>query len=77
MLFGRATKTMGEGEDGFIVHCPRAVQFYAAAKQVEGLEYLAVVQAAATDPRGAIAQSSDKTSAKYVYEVILNIAQAL
>ena len=79
MLFGRATKTMDECGNGLMVHCPRVVQFYTAAKQVEGLDYLAVVQIAAADSRGAIAHSADKmtSSAEYVYNIILNIARAL
>lgn len=71
---------MGEGENGSIVYCPKAVQFYTAAEQVEGLEYLAIVQVAAANSHGAIGQSADRqkmTCAKYIYEIILNIARTL
>lgn len=52
------------------MHSPRAVQFYSVAREVEGMEYLAVLQ---------VDQDTDKlaTRAHYVYKVVQRIASEL
>lgn len=69
---------MGNGEHD-TVHCPAAVQFYTAAKEVEALEFLAVVQVAPHHTLdGDTRQPREKlNSEKYVYNIILSIAKAL
>ena len=67
---------MGQGRNDYTIHCPRAMQFYSAAKEVEGMEFLSVVQV--DDVDGAqVEGGADKSTALYVYEIILNIIELL
>ena len=67
---------MGQGKTDYIVHCPRAMQFYAAAKNIDGLEFLAVMQVEAADMAGSKV-NTNKSTTQYVHDIIVSIIEVL
>lgn len=87
IFYGRSTNVGQLDEDrDFLVNCPRAVQFYHAAKKVEGLEYLAVVQVEGSGDhlkedsvpnQDELKQLLPLSTAKYVYTLIRQLVEVL